>query len=240
MSAIQNDEKRNFDKDAASWDANPARVKMAEDIIGAIVRRIVLTTEMDVMDFGCGTGLLSIGLLPFVRSVTGVDSSAGMIEVFKKKAAARGLNGIAARLVDIEKGETLSGTGSYDLVTSSMTMHHVKELPPLFNQFHSVLNSGGHLCIADIDPDGGQFHSDDTGVFHFGFDRNSLRKIFIAAGFDDITHCNVAEVEKPARNGEMRRFTIFLMIGRKRHPSGALKNFNNGTSQSTAAGSPPS
>ena len=70
-----NGEKRNFDSVAASWDANPVRVKLAHDVVRAIRETIPLRPDMDVLDFGCGTGLLSLGLLPMVHTITGVDSS---------------------------------------------------------------------------------------------------------------------------------------------------------------------
>jgi precorrin-6B methylase 2 len=53
-------EKRDFDKEAAAWDEQPARVQLAGDVAAAIVRQVTLRTDMDVLDFGCGTGLLTL------------------------------------------------------------------------------------------------------------------------------------------------------------------------------------
>jgi 2-polyprenyl-3-methyl-5-hydroxy-6-metoxy-1,4-benzoquinol methylase len=209
-----NTEKKDFDKEAASWDEHPPRVKLAKDIADAITKQIVLTPEMDVLDFGCGTGLLTIQLLPFVRSVTGVDSSQGMLDVLSAKIAKQKLKNINTLLVDLDKGDTLEG--NYDLVLSNMTLHHVREIEPLFDQFHNITAPGGHLCIADLDLDGGKFHADNTGVFHFGFAREALRKVFTGAGFDDIRDISAAEVVKTDINGETRSFSVFLMTGRKR------------------------
>jgi len=208
-----NIEKRDFDKAAASWDENPGRVKMAKDVARAVSGQVKLTRDMDIMDFGCGTGLLSIELLPLVRSVRGIDSSHGMLEIFNRKIAKLGLENISTALVDLDRGDTL--TGNYDVVVSSMTLHHISEIEPLFNQFCNALRVAGYLCIADLDPDDGLFHSDNTGVFHFGFNRNNLRKVFIKAGFYNVQDVTAAEVMKPLRNGEMRRFTVFLMTGEK-------------------------
>lgn len=209
-----NDEKRNFDKEAASWDENPARVKLANNIALTISKQITLTPEMDIMDFGCGTGLLTFQLQPFVRSVTGVDSSQGMLDVFNSKIAKLKLNNVTALFADLDRGDKL--TGKYHLVLSSMALHHIKEIEPLFTQFYKVTAPGGYLCIADLDLDGGQFHEENTGVFHFGFDRAYLRNVFIKAGYDDVRNVTAAKIEKPGINGEMKRFSIFLIIGRKR------------------------
>lgn len=209
-----NTDKKDFDKAAASWDENPGRVKLAKDVANTISSQVALTHDMDIMDFGCGTGLLSVELLPLVRSVTGVDSSQGMLDIFNRKIAILGLKGVGTALVDLDRGNTL--TGNYDIVVSSMTLHHAREIEPLFDQFHNAIAHGGHLCIADLDPDDGMFHGDNSGVFHFGFDRTGLRRIFIEAGFDNVRDVTAAEMTKPAGNGEMRRFTVFLMTGQKR------------------------
>ncbi|NPV61134.1 MAG: class I SAM-dependent methyltransferase [Methanotrichaceae archaeon] len=207
-------EKRDFDKYAASWDENPERIKMADDIVQAVSEQIALTPEMDVMDFGCGTGLLALRLQPRVRSVTGVDISKGMLDVFNAKIADLKLKNVSTALVDLDRGDLL--TGSYDLVLSNMTLHHIKEIKPLLVQFYKVMAPGGHLCISDLDLEGGKFHEDNAGVFHFGFDRAALQEDFAKAGFGDVWNITATERVKPNSSGEMERFSIFLMIGRKR------------------------
>jgi ubiquinone/menaquinone biosynthesis C-methylase UbiE len=209
-----NNEKRDFDKEAASWDENPARVNLAREVANAISTQIVLMPHMDVMDFGCGTGLLTARIQPLVRSVTGVDSSRGMLDILNMKIDKLKLSNVSTVLVDPDRGDALAG--SYDLVLSNMTLHHIKEIEPLFAQFYKITKSAGYLCIADLDSDEGRFHEDNSGVFHSGFDRNVLRKIFTETGFENVRDTTAAEVVKPVRTGEMRRFTIFLMNGRKR------------------------
>jgi len=208
-----NTEKRDFDKEAAAWDEKPARVRLATDIAAAITRQVPLTTAMDALDFGCGTGLLTLRLQPLVRSITGVDSSRGMLDIFKAKASALNLVNVEAKLCDLDSGDILSG--SYDLVVSNMTLHHIKEIAPLLGQFHAVTAPGGTLCLADLDAEGGQFHEDNTGVFHFGFDRAALRSLCMDAGFVDIADLTATEIEKPDRSGALQRFSVFLLIARK-------------------------
>jgi ubiquinone/menaquinone biosynthesis C-methylase UbiE len=208
-----NPEKRDFDAAAAAWDEHPGRVKVAMDIARAITREVALTSDLEVMDFGCGTGLVALALQPHVRSVTGVDSSRGMLDVLAAKIARLGLDNVQTLYCDLARGDVL--TGRYDLVVSAMTLHHVPEIAPLFAQFAWVTAPGGRLCIADLDPDDGQFHDDDTGVFHCGFERDALRDVFVAAGFEDVRVTDAAEVVKQGRDGAMRRFSVFLMTGMK-------------------------
>jgi len=209
-----NIERRDFDKEATTWDEVPARVKLANDIAAAISNEIPLTSNMHVLDFGCGTGLLTLQLQPVVHSITGVDSSRGMIDVLKAKIAKQNLPNVKTQYLDTEKGNILEGT--YHLIVSGMTLHHVKEIRPLLDQFYRILTPSGYLCIADLDLDDGQFHGNNDGVFHFGFDRALLRRDFMEAGFDDIRDRTAAELMKPISDGGVRPFTVFLMTGRKR------------------------
>jgi ubiquinone/menaquinone biosynthesis C-methylase UbiE len=208
-----NTKKRNFNQEAANWDQAPGRVKVAQDIAQSMIREITLTPDMDVLDFGCGTGLLTLALQPFVRSITGVDSSQGMLDVFKTKIKEQHLSNVKANYFDLDKGDVLDG--SYHLIVSSMTLHHIKETGPLLKLFHQVLRPSGTLCIADLDLDDGQFHSHNDGVFHFGFDREALRRTFVEAGFQDIRMSQAAQIEKPLEEGKRRLFTIFLITGLK-------------------------
>jgi ubiquinone/menaquinone biosynthesis C-methylase UbiE len=208
------DVKRDFNKAAASWDMEPRRLKMAGDVANAIAGEIKLDSTMDVLDFGCGTGLLSFNLQPFVHSVMGMDSSRGMLDVFKAKIESQGLTNVKTRCLDPEKGDALDG--EYHLVVSSMTLHHIKEIEPLLEQFYRVTAPGGYLCIADLDLDDGQFHESNEGVFHFGFDRATMGRAFMKAGFGDVRSRTAAETMKPAQSGGTRSFTIFLTMGKKR------------------------
>lgn len=208
-----NTKKRNFDQEAANWDQVPGRVKVARDISQSIIREISLTPDMDVLDFGCGTGLLTFALQPFIRSITGVDNSPGMLDVFKTKVKEQNLNNVKAEYVDLDKGDIL--TGAYHLIVSSMTLHHIKNITPLLKQFYSVLLPSGQLAIADLDLDDGQFHSNNEGVFHFGFDRKDLQRMLLNTGFHDVRHRTTAQVEKPVAGGRTRLFSMFLITGHK-------------------------
>ncbi len=208
-----NNEKRDFDSAAASWDENPNRVRLARDVAAAIKEQVAITSAMNVADFGCGTGLLSLQLQPLVHSLTGIDSSQGMLDVLQEKISRLQLANVHTQLVDLDRGDVLPG--SYDLIVSNMTLHHIENVAPLLREFHRVLTPGGTLCITDLDLDGGLFHEDNTGVFHFGFDRQDLRKAFAEAGFADIRDTTATEIVKPGKSGENLKFPVFLMTGRR-------------------------
>ena len=90
-----------FDQSAANWDAEPRRVELARAVGEAILRQVQPTRDMDVLDYGCGTGLLGLFLLPYVHSVTGADSSPGMLRVLDDKIRAGGLQRMRAERLDL-------------------------------------------------------------------------------------------------------------------------------------------
>jgi ubiquinone/menaquinone biosynthesis C-methylase UbiE len=96
-----------------------------------------------------------------------------------------------------------------------MTLHHVEDIDALLTQFFRSLKVPGWLCVADLDPEQGEFHDDNTGVFHFGFERDALRRAFVEAGFVDVHDLTAVEVAKPTPQGTLRTFSVFLVTGRK-------------------------
>jgi ubiquinone/menaquinone biosynthesis C-methylase UbiE len=204
-------EARDFDKEAAGWDEHPTRVQLAQDIASAIAREVPLGPTMGVLDFGCGTGIATLQLAASVGTVTGVDSSQGMLDVLKAKIDQQGHTNVTTRR--LLPGDEVSG--SYDLIVASMTLHHVADIDAQLTQFFRALKASGWLCVADLDPEQGEFHDDNSGVFHFGFNRDALRRAFVRAGFGDVHDVTAAEVVKPTQKGGLRTFRVFLMTGRK-------------------------
>jgi precorrin-6B methylase 2 len=60
MTTNQNRER--FDRLAAEWDANPGRVALTQAVVAAIRNAVPLRPDMRALDFGAGTGLVTLGL----------------------------------------------------------------------------------------------------------------------------------------------------------------------------------
>ncbi len=207
-------ETRDFNTVASQWDENPGRLQLAEDVSRSLVQKVLLNPGMDILDFGCGTGLITLHLQPLVRSVTSVDTSSGMLEVLRTKVGQQGIGNVRPVLLDLENGGELEG--HYHAIVSSMTLHHVPDTAALLSQFFALLLPGGVLALADLDPEGGLFHEDPTGVFHQGFDRSALSNLYRQAGFQDVEECTAAQAQKTDSRGVSHTFTVFLMTGRKK------------------------
>lgn len=213
MRAMDATPKRDFDNEAATWDDNPVRAQLAADLAEVLLRELEPSSTMDALDYGCGTGLVTLRFQPRVRSITGADSSQGMLDVLAEKARRAGLENVTTRLLDLTQGGAIDAR--YHLVFSTMALHHVPEPAALFSTLHGLLLPGGLLGVADLDTEDGSFHGDNTGVHHFGFDRPHLEGLARGAGFADVRTLTAAQVSKHIADGSTRTFPIFLLVARR-------------------------
>lgn len=206
-------EKRDFDSASKTWDENPGRVKVAACIAESIINKVSISPAMDAIDYGCGTGLVTLALQPYVKSMTGIDSSSGMLEILKAKALERKLTNIRTLKIDLENDPIPDIQA--DLLVCSMTMHHVSDVNQVFAAFNKMLKNDGYIAIADLDSDEGEFHEDNTGVVHPGFDRDAIRNILESVGFEDVEASTACVVPREVAGKGIREFTIFLITARK-------------------------
>ena len=118
---------------------------------------------------------------------------------------------VRTRLLDLEHEQA---DFLVDALTSTMTLHHIEDTETLLSSFFNLLKPGGQIALADLDMEPGDFHSDNAGVRHFGFDRKRLREMLAAAGFVDIEDTTAYTVHKDRPRGRAD-YPIFLFTGRK-------------------------
>jgi tRNA (cmo5U34)-methyltransferase len=205
--------KRDFDKDAATWDDNPARIELAQAVAAAILRQVPVSNDMTMLDYGAGTGLVTLALQPHVRDVEAADSSQAMLAKLSEKALASGSTSVKTTFMDLEN-DAIPGQ-RYDLIVSSMTLHHIEDVSGIISCLHTMLKPGGYLAVADLDLDDGEFHPDPTGVKHNGLDRSEIARLFAETGFDGVASSTAHIISKPVADKGMRDFPVFLVSGRK-------------------------
>ena len=195
-----------FEQKAHIYDTDDKRVSNVENIANAIIGSVSLNKKMHLMDFGSGTGLLLERIAPYVRKITAIDISKSMNDQLDKK---RGSIDCEIDILEIDL-ESNNITDKFDGIISSMTMHHVKDIQVMFAKLYSVLNDGGFIAISDLDKEDGSFHTEDTGVYHFGFERDAITSVANQAGFREVKIVDASVMHKP--HGE---FPVFLLTAKK-------------------------
>ncbi|MCE1198896.1 MAG: methyltransferase domain-containing protein [Marinilabiliales bacterium] len=200
-----------FDEVAKTWDENPVHLERSKAIAVMMEKELPLGTEMDALEFGAGTGLLSFLLAGSLHSITMVDNSQGMVQVMQEKVAAYKTPNVHPILMNLE--EQLPA-GKFHLLYNQMVLHHVQDVPGIFQKFHSLLLPGGTLFIADLFPEDGSFHGAGFDG-HFGFDPEVLGQQLIKVGFTTFRYETCFVMKRKMEDGTVTEYPIFLLTAKK-------------------------
>lgn len=111
----------------------------------------------NVLDLGCGAGQLSAALIDAGATVTGIDVSAGMIELARQRL------GDAASLEVADLSDPLElETDSFDIVVASLVIHYLDDWVPVLREIERVLKPSGAFVFSTHHPTmDWQLHSRD-------------------------------------------------------------------------------
>ena len=206
-------EKDHFAVRADGYDTTDYRLKYVEEMARSILDTVPLTKEMVLMDFGAGTGLLTERIAPYVGRIIAVDISPSMIEQLEQK---RETLPCELETLQMDLCQEPFPSEKVDGIVSTMTLHHIEDVPTLFRRFRQTMKPGAFLALCDIDSEDGTFHTLDTGVKHFGFDRKEIMQWCKEVGFVDVRCSDSTVIVKP--HGE---YPAFFLSGRA--PGGKLR-----------------
>lgn len=204
-----------FDDRAASWDDDPDKVRQSGEVARAVAAAFPSDGPTRLLEYGAGTGLVTQALLEDLGDVHDVevtlaDSSSGMRAVLERKVAS-GAFPPGTRVWSLDLEHDGPPPERFDLVVTSMVLHHVRDLASVLAGFATLLEEGGHLCVADLDHEDGSFHEhlhDFDG--HHGFERPELVAALERAGFTDVTVEDCSQIE---RDGTP--YGVFLAVARR-------------------------
>ena len=122
----------------------------------AVAAAIPLTGKEDLLDLGCGTGEVALGLAPFVASLTGLDLERPMLEEARKRAKAAGRE---MRLVNARVEDAPEDLGQFHLITMGR-VHWFMHSPASLDRLERWLMPGGHIliCMPVPNPEGAAWH----------------------------------------------------------------------------------
>jgi SAM-dependent methyltransferase len=158
---------------------------------------------LEVLEIGCGTGLLSLQIAPYVRSLVAVDASEGMIDALENKlktghSSIKNVLPVCTMLEDPENAalptascETHGERRKFDLILSHLVLHHIPDLQGLLRTMMGCLKPGGSIALTDYEdfgPEARKFHpgAKIEGVERHGIKRDWFASLMRDAGFDDV------------------------------------------------------
>ncbi|MGM0124433.1 hypothetical protein IGI37_001811 [Enterococcus sp. AZ194] len=165
-----------FDKIAARYDT-PDRIEMAKIITDKIKGALSDTKGKTFLDYGGGTGLVSLPLANLVQELVIIDSSEQMIQLTQAKIEDGNFSNTTAKVGDLlveDYGESV-----YDCVILSLVLLHIPDTASILAQLNRILKKNGQLILVDFVKNQKVSHP----KVHNGFEKDELKAALEKAGF---------------------------------------------------------
>jgi ubiquinone/menaquinone biosynthesis C-methylase UbiE len=199
-----------FDIKALTWDENPLFIERSKQIAEKILELVPLHKQMQGFEYGCGTGLISFNLMPYLGFITLADSSDGMLDVLRQKIVKHGVTSMEVMKTDLIVDAIPQK--KFDIIYTALTLHHIADIAAIMARFYAMLHKNTVLCIADLDKEDGSFHGPGF-IGHNGFERNEMKKFFENAGFKNIRADACYEIKRIDWQNQTTVYPVFLMTG---------------------------
>ncbi|KAF1851764.1 S-adenosyl-L-methionine-dependent methyltransferase [Cucurbitaria berberidis CBS 394.84] len=128
-------------------------------------------TEVRLLDYACGTGLMTRVFGPYVTKTQGIDVSPNMVSSYNNRAREANLseatvNAVVGNLFDKSDPSPSAFSGpewqNFDLATVGFGFHHFEDVVHSARQLKERLRPGGVLVINDF-LEGGDLLADENG-----------------------------------------------------------------------------
>lgn len=164
-----------WDDVAANWDAEISNQEIAEKAFESL-QRLINIKGLHILDFGCGTGLLSQKLSPLAKDIVALDSSEAMIEQLDHKQLAN-----VEPVVDIlSRGLAAmhpAFRAQFDLVVASGVCYGLASYSDAADIVFSLLDKGGYFVHWDWLYD--DKHRD-------GMTKSQVQQVLSSVGFSEV------------------------------------------------------
>jgi len=165
-----------WDEYAQDWEKDQATGVFAQSVFEQLQKLIDLDGTR-VLDFGCGTGLLSQKLSPLVKEIVAIDGSEAMIEELDKKE----LSNVEPVVDFLTRGiaaQHPAFRNQFDAVVASSVCGFIPNLQDTVSMIYTLLEEDGLFVHWDW-----CVESDDE---EFGLTRAKSINVLTAAGFSNV------------------------------------------------------
>ena len=145
-----------WDDYASDWDSNDDVRIYAQNAFDSWTSKVApLISNLpgsQVLDFGCGTGILSERLATVCKQVVAVDTSAAMIEVLRKKILNADIDNISTLSCAINAAminESADLHSKFDMIVASSVCSFLPDYEKTLGNLSSLLKPGGYFVQWD-------------------------------------------------------------------------------------------
>lgn len=133
-----------------SWSSSyDSMLNKTRDLEAQAIRAIVPERKFtEALELGCGTGKNTGWLAGKAAQLTAADFSVEMMQMAKGKT---GAGNVEFQQLDITRSWPFEA-GTFDLITCSLILEHIKDLDHVFAQAGRVLKAGGLFYAGELHP----------------------------------------------------------------------------------------
>ena len=162
-----------FNHKAESFDS-PKNIFIADLIRQEVEKQIVDFSDKRILDFGGGTGLVTLPLAAQSKSVMLVDISDKMLDQARLKVEKQAIDNVYLLQQDLLTNPL---DQLFDIIVVSRVLHHMPNVEKTLAMFRNHLVEDGQLFIADFVK---------TDVNHHGFHLADLEGKLSQSGFSSV------------------------------------------------------
>lgn len=159
-----------FNSIAEDWDAMSGEILSGFDLPQMVEDRMPANCKVAV-DLGCGTGSVLAHLLKKSRQVIGVDGSARMLELARRRFSGEEAR-LSLRIGDLEHLPLRDGEA--DFVCINLVLHHLSDPKAVLGEVARVLRKGGVFLLSDFDRHGDEGMRAEYGDRWLGFEAETI------------------------------------------------------------------
>ncbi|KAI0384550.1 S-adenosyl-L-methionine-dependent methyltransferase [Hypomontagnella monticulosa] len=187
--------------------------------------------EVRLLDYACGTGMMSRALAPYTTQSVGIDISENMVAAYNSRAENQGLSqdemhAVVGNLTapdGPQHAELLSDPRffGFDIATIGGGLHHFTDPELAVVRLVERLRPGGVVLVWDFSPHGPMHgHGGHHAVLHHGLSEERVRAMFERAGAGkgfslEVLGSGVSLGHGEHGEGEILRRQVFLARGEK-------------------------
>mgnify|MGYP002602571559 FL=1 len=162
-----------FNHKAESFDS-PKNIFIADLIRQEVEKQIVDFSDKRILDFGGGTGLVTLPLAAQSKLVMLVDISDKMLDQARLKVEKQAIDNVYLLQQDLLTNPL---NQLFDIIVVSRVLHHMPNIEKTLAMFRNHLVEDGQLFIADFVK---------TDVNHHGFHLDELEGKLSQSGFSSV------------------------------------------------------